>query len=646
MIKVDYRFTIKFILFIVILTPWFLTDSQTDITAEKVTSDLSFYEINTCKISLFEFLSKNLNTIYQEHYSFTLNNYSSVSCFGKIAGLTQVGHDFYIAIGTNSLVSILIQGLFFVFCISFIKPKDNQFSPSKLKHFLSIGFSSIIFCLLVYAEIRFYEKSFYMLDLSSVNSYLLIFLIFYSFIKKVVELINDRIGTISNYIPFMFLFVGAFTGLNANLYIFIFLYYGIYSVLDRQYKFKSLTLITTLTLFWGINAINDNYGFKPDKFRGFTSSFFNYHSVVVWSFIFFLIIFGLNFIFKRSLNSFDFKLFQKNLLITSVLTLLIGYISATNPFIRFLSYFYFGQEKMNTTESNLFRFDEWSEKVAWRGYFSSAETAGEFYGLVIIFLLFININSISNKLKIAFYCVIPLSGLYFSNNRTVFILLSVSLIFYFLKEFPIGNIYKFLGIFSTIGLAVLFIGVDKFTYEYSYQSIFIQANLNSLNSTTSTYLNLLNTKYGTNNIFTFIFSTFTFIGYIFNRSELWGLYFARYNPNYFEYLFGSGPMNFGQLYSEINIKETKSFLYPHSSLLSLILFFGIIGTLLLIIFLVLQIVKNKRNLDFSKTILIYYLVINLIKSDSINYLHAFTMYYFLFFLIFNSRKYFFSRNGD
>ena len=86
---------------------------------------------------------------------------------------------------------------------------------------------------------------------------------------------------------------------------------------------------------------------------------------------------------------------------------------------------------MNTTESNLFRFDEWSEKLAWRGYFSSAETAGEFYGLVIIFLLFININSISNKLKIAFYCVIPLSGLYFSNNRTVFILLSVGLIFYF-----------------------------------------------------------------------------------------------------------------------------------------------------------------------------------------------------------------------
>ena len=40
---------------------------------------------------------------------------------------------------------------------------------------------------------------------------------------------------------------------------------------------------------------------------------------------------------------------------------------------------------MNTTESNLFRFDEWSEKLAWRGYFSSAETAGEFYGLALYF---------------------------------------------------------------------------------------------------------------------------------------------------------------------------------------------------------------------------------------------------------------------
>ena len=43
---------------------------------------------------------------------------------------------------------------------------------------------------------------------------------------------------------------------------------------------------------------------------------------------------------------------------------------------------------MGTTEANLFKFDQWYEKMAWRGYFSSAETAGEFYGIAIMFLIF------------------------------------------------------------------------------------------------------------------------------------------------------------------------------------------------------------------------------------------------------------------
>jgi hypothetical protein len=140
--------------------------------------------------------------------------------------------------------------------------------------------------------------------------------------------------------------------------------------------------------------------------------------------------------------------------------------------------------------------------------------------------------------------------------------------------------YKIVFLLGVLISTVLFIGVDKFTYEYSYQSIYIQANSNSIDYENSTYLNLLNSRYGIERIYTFLFSTFTFLGYILNRSELWGLFFARYNPNYFEYLFGSGPLNLGQLYSEIDVKETESLLFPHSSLLSLFVYIGVFGVFL------------------------------------------------------------------
>ena len=44
----------------------------------------------------------------------------SISCFGKIAGITQVGYDFYINIGTNSIINILLQGTFWTLLMSFL----------------------------------------------------------------------------------------------------------------------------------------------------------------------------------------------------------------------------------------------------------------------------------------------------------------------------------------------------------------------------------------------------------------------------------------------------------------------------------------------------------------------------------------------
>ena len=62
-----------------------------DIKPEKITSDLRFYEINTCEISIIKFLIENPNVIYQDHYKVKFNDYSLMKCFGLITGLVSIG---------------------------------------------------------------------------------------------------------------------------------------------------------------------------------------------------------------------------------------------------------------------------------------------------------------------------------------------------------------------------------------------------------------------------------------------------------------------------------------------------------------------------------------------------------------------------
>ena len=147
-------------LFILIL-PWFLFGIDSDVEAVKITSDLSFYEINTCSISLVDFLKENPNVMYQDHYKLRVNNYSSMRCFGTLTGVDQINHVFYISVGTNSFLNILLQTFFWCFLISLIR-KTNNFEIS-LSYLSSIIFSSLIFVFMFYAEERFYVKNLYFL---------------------------------------------------------------------------------------------------------------------------------------------------------------------------------------------------------------------------------------------------------------------------------------------------------------------------------------------------------------------------------------------------------------------------------------------------------------------------------------------------
>ena len=131
MIKVQQLKVIKiiFLLFIIIV-PFSISDFSDQIRPEKITSDLRFYEINTCSISLNEFLIENPNVIYQDHYKIRFNNYSSISCFGQITGIDQIGYTFYISIGTNTILNLFLQSIFWLLLISLI-PKKKDFELKK-----------------------------------------------------------------------------------------------------------------------------------------------------------------------------------------------------------------------------------------------------------------------------------------------------------------------------------------------------------------------------------------------------------------------------------------------------------------------------------------------------------------------------------
>jgi hypothetical protein len=135
---------------------------------------------------------------------------------------------------------------------------------------------------------------------------------------------------------------------------------------------------------------------------------------------------------------------------------------------------------------------------------------------------------------------------------------------------------------------------------------------------------------GLSNIFLKFFITLIgIVSFFINRSELWGLFFARYNPNFFEFLFGSGSFNLAKHYSEIRLLETRSFLLPHSSLLNILLYFGFLFLCVFVFIFSKKIIQTKRTSDDSFLILIY-IFINLIKSDSILYISTILIYFLLF----------------
>lgn len=648
------------VFFLILLVPFINHDNNDNIEPQIINENsIGYYQSTTCKISLSEVIFSNIGN--SEKLYFNNNSYAGGECFGKVTGLDKVKDLYFVSIGTNTLYTFIFQSilwllLLFLFFPSRVSKISIPIAPSFLLPFILIF--QIIY------EDRFYSNFDKYYDISlKVNNYYLLsyflgFLIIGIFIR---ELYQYRSINIFYLLPFMFVFFGTYQGMNLNFYTIFFSYFGLLSIFQKNYSKKFLVFYFAFSNFWIFNKNVTSNFFDTDKLRGFINSSNNLGSTIYWIVLIFLFLSGIYFLTVSTKNDVSILKISNNFLISGSLILFSGIVGSYYPLFNFFNFLIYGQNKRGMQNFNSI------EGNTWRGLMPSAEFGGEMFAVAILLLIYI-ISFKKYKLSILQLtgCVLCVYGLYRSNNFAAIISLSVFGIFIYLSSksylkkinksiyliiFVLlitlistlsFNTYKILNS-SLVEEAVLhsdlyqnsdnyknYLIKDKFFIEKDFQSILIYEN--SYQRASSSLVFLIE-SYTSGVGIPFVPNIIGLLGFtslLINRTEMWGIFIAKYNPSSLEAFFGYGPLQFSNyLYDHkirLDLPENKiSSLYlPHSSILDLIIFIGYGGLLALIVFILIKIIKKEYNKNLY-LILFMFLIINFLKSDSILYIPSFVM---------------------
>tara|TARA_B100001057_G_scaffold467882_1_gene526453 strand:+ start:771 stop:2795 length:2025 start_codon:yes stop_codon:yes gene_type:complete len=651
------KYLISFFLILLIIIPFSFLNKGDKKAVVLDDSSFGYYQTNTCEITLGDFLFKNISNNLEIYYN--NHNYGDINCFGTITGIDKTADKYTVSIGTNSSINLILQSVIWVFIFSLLprhKYKKGKKNNSKL-------ILPLIFMLPFISEYRFYssENIIYNNEISLTNYYLIGNFIFITLSIFVLDdVFSSRYKNIINYIPYIFFISGTFSGLNLNIYIFVFSFFG----LNYIFKYKSFNIFDILyflfSIFWFLNIEENNFFFDGDKLRGFINSTYSIGSQLFWILVLYLSVKGLIYLTKTSLETFNLKLFIQNSLKSGSLVLIFGIIGSTFPIMNFFNFYIFGQNKRGMKN-----FDSIAGNT-WRGFSPSAESIGEFYAFTILIFFLYLLKTRSFNSKIIYIYIFPvIYGLYRSNNFASLLSLSVLLLIVIIQKFQIYkenkirfwllfivllisgfgfygqiNDYQYL---STELLYEATLHQDFYSNENSYTSYLevekkmIERDLNSIlidednfKNSSSTYQKLLSLFTVNFNIplLPNLVAIISMISLMINRTEMWGIFIAKHNPNILESLFGYGPLQINKyLYShnvKLDVPEAKiqEFYLPHSSYLDLILFSGFIGLAFIICFLGYLFYKNLNTGQFFLVPLIFYLI-NLTKSDSILYVQSF-----------------------
>ena len=643
---------------LLIVLPYSLNSSMSSEISTPVlnTENLSFYQKNTCEISFFSFISTNL---LLENIEIRFDSYGEMNCFGKIQYIEPAQNKYVVFVGSHSLISIALQSIIWLTLISIIKKKgaNNKFI---LESFLT----ALLFLFHFVGEESLYSQLNlnYSKNLTPDNyllfGYFVTFLLICYFIS---EVCSNRIENLVLYLPFLFLINGAFINTNINFFVIVLVFYGFKNILKFEKNVLIVNLIYFLFMpFWANNDLIIHGYFDIDKLNGFSASTNNDIALIFWNLTFLLVLNGLYFL-TNACPKITFKKLFDNFLISGFCTVFFGLLASSSIVLNKIIYLYFGQNKPSISQIQSI------EGNTWRGFSSSAEMIGEFYGVVLLMTFyFLFVKKIRLNIYQALCILFILYGFFRANNiaalatllaivsyllinhliqsrstRLLFYSFLITLItvtsFFILRQ----NTYAYMGqsvVYEGLSISNIeiknndnFQYVDRLLNERDYLSILdlfeerdeISSSLSFLTKTLSNQNNISNIP---NPVA--IFGT---IALFINRAEKWGTFFAKYDPSVTEFYLGYSPLNLVN-YNFDNQIVTNGLVLPHSSVLSFLVYFGVIGITLIISFLLLKIYQNRKQNILVHLILIF-LAVNFLKSDALLYLSSFVMFSFMFFII-------------
>ena len=637
---------------LLVFIPWSITEAiyETPYPAQEIVSEsVGFYQTNTCRYSVAEIFQVNkVNPVIE-----ILPDLSSkIECFGKINGVDKAGEIIKVYVGTNPNIDFILQSSFWLLMLSFV-PKSKKYSQKYPTSFSIFIMTSLLF-LHLSSEDKFYLSFSEGFDVSlSFNNYLLLSLLIVIPMVLTVfsDLIETRFYNLINFFPFIFLFSGTYNSLNLNFFLIIIAFIGIIAIQEGFYS-KVFTL--TYLVFSIIHLVNfetSNTYFDVDKLKGFINSSQNKSSLLFWTIIIYFFINGLLYVFKESKKNIDLQIIKMNLLISAGVIVVIGIASSVYNYFNYLSYYYLGLNKLGMKS-----FDS-IEGNTWRGISPSAEAAGEYFAIVILFWIVINKLQLHKITKPEIILVIiNLYGLYRSNNFAATVSLVIITVVFFLNNSNLKRQLKTsIYIVGVIALIAGFNYNNDYSYNFASKTLLHQGisasiiseslpgneyGLNAAENSNFGQILLLQDsdiklssslkyslrEFNENGNIKFLpdkVATWSVISVPINRSEKWGIFLAKYNPSVREALFGYGPQQLSNYYLGHPTKYNDGLVLPHSSLLDFIIFYGLVGVAVLLLFLTVISIKYRKKSIFAYPF--FFIFINFIKSDSILYLSSFVL---------------------
>jgi len=337
-----------FLIIFIILAPWFNSNYFDNIKPEN-NVNFTFYEINPCKISLFEFVFNN-----QEFSKLKIesDDFSSILCFGRVS---QIKENKTILIGTNFFISSILYLIIIVILFSDKKKVRNVYKEPNYKNSF---YTSLLFTLLIFSDRKFYVTKFYFLDPFKIRTYIIIFIFLFSISIFLIEIYNNKKKLLINLTPYLFLFSGIVA--NLNIFLIFIIYLGI-ETRKLNYKFtKFFNIFLLFNCLWALNARN-TYTIPQNIYPGFSGTSYDFYSIFFYSIFFILTIFGISKFIKDNLEFFSYKIFMNNFSLVIFIKIFLNLFEQKSNIIYFFKNF-FTQQNINNIIYyeifNIFKIDE------------------------------------------------------------------------------------------------------------------------------------------------------------------------------------------------------------------------------------------------------------------------------------------------